>query len=337
MHLYPRSVSVAQLMGSYSEGNEWLDGVLVQQLRAALARRENTFVLLDAVADNCWLEPLSFCSDENCKLSLSNGEVLSLGEKVQLLVETPSIDKLGPSVVTQMGLLVFRADPKSRLEVLAQLLEEQPLPDDVAERLKDLAACVLLGLLDKVDGDELALGRLSHNQCLAHMFRLFYLMALEAGLDRADKRLSAEVNPKVDMIFAYASTLAVSPWVQEDRRPQFEQLVRRAMKSDCKCGDRAVKLTVNALPDSRCSLFEMELDLALFKWKNLRDQADNSMISTSGHTFIDTIEASALAYPMLRLARHDVPVLLLGPASAGRSIVSKGLLARLDRADFEVH
>ena len=109
----PKAIDKEQLYGSLDPTTmEWKDGVLTATLRTIIANlrgeaSKRHWIVFDGDVDPEWAENLNSVLDDNKLLTLPNGERLSLGDNVRILLEVDSLEEATPATVSRCGMLYF--------------------------------------------------------------------------------------------------------------------------------------------------------------------------------------------------------------------------------------
>jgi dynein heavy chain len=105
---YPTSMCISFLFGYFdSQRNEWVDGLLPCFLRKEMSVRTNyqVWYIFDGPINSSWIESLNTALDDNKKLCLPSGEVISLSNCQTLIFETESLCDASPATISRCGIV----------------------------------------------------------------------------------------------------------------------------------------------------------------------------------------------------------------------------------------
>jgi dynein heavy chain len=149
----PKSITMGQLYGSFDDAtHEWADGILCKLFREAVydTVERQKWVVFDGPVDALWIESMNTVLDENKKLCLVSGEIITMTHWMRMIFEVEDLSVASPATVSRVGIIYL--DPIATVGTKAMVTSWlQTLPPSVMKfrpQLQSLFDSMLDSALD---------------------------------------------------------------------------------------------------------------------------------------------------------------------------------------------
>ena len=146
--LNPKSIKIpSQLYGDYNEAtHEWSDGILAYTVRECVKDQstEKHWIMFDGPVDALWIESMNTVLDDNKKLCLNSGQILTLTPHMTMMFEVEDLSVASPATVSRCGMVYIEPQALGTDVLFDSWI--QKLPDNIRnhntikKRIVDLIA-----------------------------------------------------------------------------------------------------------------------------------------------------------------------------------------------------
>lgn len=314
--LNPKAVNTDDLFGCINPATrEWKDGLFscIMRETASLPGTDPKWIILDGDIDPNWIESLNTVMDDNKMLTLASNERIPLKNHMRLIFEIGNLKYATPATVSRAGILFLNSSDLGWNPYVQSWLDKR---DDTSEKS---SLSVLFDRYVNPCLDVLRSGRFK--MAVVEEFSMVVALCniLEALLTPTNTPKGCDKD-WFELYFAFASVWAFGGCVFQDQLVDYRNEFSKWWNAEFK--------TVKFPPTG--TVFDYYLDnetKRFLPWTDLvpKYQFDPEMPLQA--VLVATTETTRIRYFLDLLADNQKPVLLIGTAGCGKTVLMQDKLA----------
>ncbi|XP_007946239.1 dynein axonemal heavy chain 9 [Orycteropus afer afer] len=323
--LNPKAVTNDELFGIINPATrEWKDGLFSSIMRelANITHDGPKWILLDGDIDPMWIESLNTVMDDNKVLTLASNERIPLNSTMRLLFEISHLRTATPATVSRAGILYINPSDLGWNPPVSSWIDKREIQTERANLTilfdKYLPTCLdtLRTRFKKI----IPIPEQSMVQTLCHL--------LECLLTK--ENICADSSKEIyELYFVFAAIWAFGGAMVQDQLVDYQAEFSKWWLTEFK----TVKFP------SQGTIFDYYIDPETKKfelWSKLIPQFEFDPEMPLQACLVHTSETIRVCYFMERLLEQRRPVMLVGTAGTGKSVLVGAKLASLDPEEYLV-
>ncbi|KAM8838403.1 dynein axonemal heavy chain 11 [Synchiropus picturatus] len=320
----PKAVTTDELFGYlHPATREWKDGVFSSTMRelTSVTHDGPKWIVLDGDIDPMWIESLNTVMDDNKVLTLASNERIGLSSSMRLLFEISHLKAATPATVSRAGILYVNAQDLGWSSYVASWIDTRQAQSERAN-LPILFDKYVPYCLEQVRCNLKTITRIPENSMVQTLCSLLDCLLTEENTPPDSARELYEIYFVFACIWAFGGALFQDHL--NDYRAEFSRWWSKEM--------RAVKFP------SQGSVFDYFIDpesKKLTPWSERMDAFELEPDVPLQTVLVHTPETICLTYFMDLLLQRGKPVMLVGNAGVGKTILVSDKVGRL-KEDYMV-
>ena len=334
--LNPKSVTMAQLYGAFDEATgEWRDGLIGVLFRLATQDKDNSalrkWIVFDGPVDALWIESMNTVLDENKKLCLISGEIISMTQWMNIWFEVEDLSVASPATVSRAGMIYL--EPTGCIGVnsfVASWLKYRLPPtldaNNMKENLKRACESLFEPLLKCVYSTCQEFQPTVWPNLVTSFFNLYcgFLEPYTPTRSYDPPQDKLELLHDIYMhLFVFCVTWSIGGALDAASRKKFDKFFRDEMRRNA--------IILANLPDQG-TLYEYEFVVEERKWIPWLERAPafNQTVTAANFSEIIIPTADVIRYKYLNkhLLAKGYHVLNVGPTGTGKTALINELLMK---------
>ncbi|KZC07229.1 Dynein heavy chain 3, axonemal [Dufourea novaeangliae] len=332
----PKAITLDQLYGSFDPvSHEWSDGVLANMFRefAQSLSLDRKWIVFDGPVDAVWIESMNTVLDDNKKLCLMSGEIITMSHKMNMMFEPADLEHASPATVSRCGMIYMEPSQlgwSALFESYKVYLRDKLLFEQfelVVELVEWLTESILIFVKTRcktfVEVSEL------------HMF-LSFTRLLTAMLSEETQVSTVWLQ----CIFLFNVVWGMCSTLVSDSRKAIDVYLRKLLlgnDDDCP-RPKSFKLSKQQLFPDKGTIYDWIYDKrnngCWISWMDPTLVISLIPESKSNQLIVPTSEVIIQNFFLSNLLHRSVPLLFVGPTGTGKSAVTLDYLVSLNRDKY---
>lgn len=316
--LNPKAVTNDELFGVINPATrEWKDGLfsVIMREQANIISDAPKWIVLDGDIDPMWIESLNTLMDDNKVLTLASNERIALTAHMRLLFEIANLRTATPATVSRAGILYINPADLGWNPYVTSWIDTRTLQSEKAN---------LMILFDKyvppcLEVTKMKFKKITPISEIAHLQMLCFLLdcfLTPRNVPPDCPKEWYEIYFVFSCVWAFGSTLfqdQITDW-----RNEFSKWFTNEFK------------TVKFPGGATVFNFYIEEESKRFApWSELVSQYELDPDIPLQSTLVDTSETTRIRFFVDNLMEKHIPVMLIGAAGSGKSVIVQEKLATL--------
>ena len=325
----PKSVNTDELYGYMTLSKDWRDGVLSIIMRN-MAKNASPYhisqttkwVVLDGDIDAVWIESMNTVMDDNKVLTLVSNERIPLSDAMRMVFEIHTLKNATPATVSRAGILFindtdvgYEPYVQSWLKKRTNELEKSALPDLFERYLSKIIEYYQVMKMETII--PLPLINIVQSAC--------YIMEGILKTNIGEKNALT-----IERVFLFACMWAFGGALSGDKQTDYRKQFTSFFKSIAKC----LKFPASSA-DGNQNVLDYFFDFTTgeaISWQS-KVATFSSSSTDIGTLVVPTAETVRLTYLMERLVKVNTPVMFVGSAGTGKTVLVSDFLSSLSVTD----
>ena len=321
----PKSVTTGELYGYMTLSKDWRDGVLSIVMRNMsknqspfTANQSDKWVVLDGDIDAVWIESMNTVMDDNKTLTLVSNERIPLSDAMRMVFEIHTLKNATPATVSRAGILYINDTD----------VGYQPYIDSwLATRTKEIEKSALPDLFDRYITKIIEFYQMAKTETLMPLPYINLVQTLCYLLDGMLQGLKDLTKESIEFAFVYSAMWAFGGALSSDKQRDYR-------KEFCSFYKSLVKCVVFPEAGTCMDYFIDPTTGNVVAWSDkIASFVSNAPESANSTIVVPTADSVRVTYLMDLVVKNERPMMFVGSAGTGKTILVNDYLASLSASD----
>lgn len=342
----PKSITMGQLYGQFDPiTHEWADGVLANTFRAFAQQgtAERKWIVFDGPVDAIWIENMNTVLDDNKKLCLTSGEIMSMSSTMSIQFEVSDLSVASPATVSRCGMIYLEPDLMGWAPLMTSWLNTLPasMKIDQKQLLKSLFEWIVPATLEYTSVNSREIVATSYQSMVYALMNLIACQ-LDAFLQQDIEMLSTETQAIwISSAFIFACIWSLGGTLDGKSRKGFDTFFRALIgNADKNYPAPDLILIEKTMPPGQ-SVYDYVFERDIKgggQWKLWVDTIEKFAIPAKtkfNSITVPTVDTARYSHLLDLYIKHNKHVMVVGPTGTGKSIyITNKLLNDLPKETY---
>jgi len=239
--LNPKAILMGQMYGDFDpQTTEWQDGILAKIIQdcAKDESPEKHWVMFDGPVDAIWIENMNTVLDDNKKLCLNSGQIITLTDRMTMMFEVEDLSVASPATVSRCGMVYMEPGAlgngpliKSWLTTLPESfkLRKQLIP--TIEKLFDKHMEEMLKFVRKNCYEPVVTVDNNLVESCTRLLDCYFADYIESETRKVTDADVEDLEHSIEQLFVFALTWSIGSTANLEGREKFDSKLRSIMSS----------------------------------------------------------------------------------------------------------
>ncbi|KAH8316762.1 hypothetical protein KR074_004303 [Drosophila pseudoananassae] len=338
----PKSITMNQLYGSFDPVSyEWTDGLVAKIFRdfAMTPTPDRKWVIFDGPVDAVWIENMNTVLDDNKKLCLTSGEVITMTNEMSMVFEVMDLAQASPATVSRCG-MIYMEPSTLGWKVFAKSWLKKADPRWADEENVPYVMALLGWLLPPCQtfvrrfcSQFIKPGEFN---CMMTTFELFGMQIAEA-IEENPEDYQKYIISYFQAAILFALVWGVGGVLDTNSREKYDAFLRKLWENNDQILPEPLgKMEISPPTEGLLVdyVFQYKQRGAWRYWPDLAKRMDVEETKTG--VIVPTVDTARYVHLLKMHVEHKKRMLLVGPTGTGKTVyIQNYLMNKLDKNVFE--